>query len=151
VGALALGGLVGEVVGRAAAAIFDAVTAGSRVATATTADLPRLTIDAGRMPGIAQNIQSAQDAGLPSILNRETEQAIIDANRAAATRGFRGPGSPDEYPFASTTQGGAGARVSGVPLIEQKIQGGILSRFYQDFGIGQGDSFQVFVDWGGGG
>jgi RHS repeat-associated protein len=120
-------------------------------AVAVADDVPTLTIDAGRMPNIAQNIQTAQDSGLPSILNRETDQAIIDANRSAATKGFGGVGSPDEYPFASTMQGGAGAQVQGVPLLEQKIQGGVLSRFYQNYGIGQGDPFQVSVDWGGGG
>jgi len=45
-------------------------------------------------------------------------------------------------------QGGAGARVEGVPLGEQRIQGGVLSSFYQKFGIGQGDPFQVVVNWG---
>lgn len=54
-------------------------------------------------------------------------------------------GSPDEYPFASTLQGGAGARVAGVPLQEQRIQGRVLSRFYQKYGIGDGDQFGVAV------
>jgi len=79
----------------------------------------------------------------PSVLNRETDPDVIAANRAAATRDFDGEGSPDEYPFASTAQGGAGAQVQGVPLAEQRIQGGILSSFYRKFGIGQGDAFEV--------
>lgn len=94
------------------------------------------------MPGIAGNINAAQEAGLPSILTRTTDSDLIDANRAAATAGFNGAGSPDEYPFASTLEGGAGARIADVPIREQRIQGGILSRFYQNNGIGDGDQFR---------
>lgn len=71
--------------------------------------------------------------------------AINRANRAAACAGFCGPGSPDLYPFASTLQGGADARVAGVPLQEQFIQGGALRAFYAKYGIGEGDPFRVVV------
>ncbi len=108
-------------------------------------ELPTLEIDATRMPTIARNIDSAQRAGLPSLLNRETDPVIIQANRAAACAGFCGSGSPDEYPIASTIQDGAGAQVSGVPLAEQRIQGGVLSQFYRQYSIGQGDAFRVVV------
>jgi hypothetical protein len=107
--------------------------------------VPTLEIDAARMPSIARNVQSALDEGHPGILNRTTNDALIRSNRSAACQGFCGPGSPDEYPFASTLQGGAGARVAGVPLAEQRIQGGVLSRFYQKYGIGDGDPFRVVV------
>jgi hypothetical protein len=97
------------------------------------------------MPSIASNIQAAQDSGLPSVLNREVDPAAIAANRSAACAGFCGTGSPDEYPFASTQQGGAGSRVAGVPLSEQYIQGGVISQFYKRFAIGAGDPFRVIV------
>ena len=112
------------------------------------AQVPTLEIDASRMPNIARNIQTAIDEGQPDLLFRETDPGVISANRAAACAGFCGGGSPDEYPFASTMQGGAGARIEGVPLVEQRIQGGVLSSFYQKFGIGQGDPFRVSVNWG---
>ena len=108
-------------------------------------ELPTLEIDAGRMPNIASNVQSALDEGQPGVLNRITDPGQIASNRAAATSGFSGPGSPDECPFASTAQGGAGARVAGVPLAEQRIQGGVLSQFYARNGIGDGDPFAVKV------
>jgi len=108
-------------------------------------ELPTLEIDAGRMPNIASNVQSALDEGQPGVLNRITDPGQIASNRAAATSGFSGPGSPDEYPFASTAQGGAGARVAGVPLAEQRIQSGVLSQFYARNGIGDGDPFAVKV------
>jgi hypothetical protein len=59
-----------------------------------------------------------------------------------------GEQSPDEYPFASTYEGGSGAQVLGVPLAEQRIQGGSLSRFYQQNNIGDGDQFLVRVSGG---
>lgn len=110
--------------------------------------LPALEINAARMPNIAQNIQNALDEGQPSILTRQTLQAMIRANRAAACAGFCGPESPDEYPFASTLEGGAGAHVESVPLSKQNIQGGTLASFYQQYGIGPGGQFQVTVNWG---
>ena len=111
------------------------------------ATLPRLVIDSQKMPNIASNIRAAIAQGKPMVLNRTTIQADIDANRAAACAGFCGaPLSPDEYPFASSMQGGAGARIAGVPLREQRIQGGVLSSFYRKFGIGHGDPFEVVVN-----
>jgi hypothetical protein len=107
--------------------------------------LPILQIDANIMPNIARNIQAALDEGYPSVLTREMNRAQIRANRGEAIAGFHGPGSPDEYPFASTQQGGAGARVASVPLAQQRIQGGVLSQFYQMYDIGQGDSFRVEI------
>lgn len=97
------------------------------------------------MPNIADNIQNAQANGAPSILTRTTDQSRIVANRTVATAAFRGPGSADEYPFASTYEGGAGAFVRGVPLGELWIQGGVLSRFYQDYGLVDGSRFNVSV------
>jgi RHS repeat-associated protein len=119
---------------------------GAGIAARAAEDLPTLEVDAGRMPNIARNFQSAIDEGQPSVLNRTTDPALIRANRAAACAGFCGPGSPDEYPFASTLQGGAGARVAGVPLQEQFIQGALLRNFYAKYGIGEGDPFQVTVN-----
>jgi hypothetical protein len=130
---LLLGGGIGGVGGRLGAG------------RATPVEYPAVQFSRGRVPAIADNIASAQAAGHPAVLNRVTDPAIIDAHRAAATRGWRGPGSPDEYPFASTAQGGEGAQVVGVPLREQRIQGGILSRFYQESGVGDGDPFRVEV------
>lgn len=97
------------------------------------------------MPNIARNVQSAIDEGQPDVLTRTTDNALIRANRAAACSGFCGPGSPDEYPFASTLEGGAGARVAGVPVQEQYIQGAMLRNFYAKYGIGDGGIFRVVV------
>jgi len=37
----------------------------------------------------------------------------------------------DEYPYASTYEGGAGASVRAVPAPENALQGGLLSAFYK--------------------
>ena len=52
-------------------------------------------------------------------------------------------GVPDEYPFASTYEGGKGAFVADVPQSEQNIQGGVLAQFYRIYGIQDGDQFKV--------
>ena len=57
-----------------------------------------------------------------------------------------GPGlSADEYPFASTYQGGERAFVQIVPIKEQWIQGGALAQFYSKFNIVDGDKFNVII------
>jgi hypothetical protein len=108
-------------------------------------DLPTRRVDRARLPSIAANIQAAQTTGHPSILTRTTDPRVIAANRAAACRGFCGPGSPDEYPFASTIEGGSGARVASVPLAEQRVQGGLLRAFYEGSNIADGGRFRVIV------
>jgi hypothetical protein len=54
-------------------------------------------------------------------------------------------GSCDEYPFASTSEGGANSRTEEVDQDEQNCQGGTLSRAYQNQGIGEGDGFLVVI------
>ncbi len=108
-------------------------------------NLPVLEIDSDIMPNIADNIQTAQENGAPSVLTRLEDQAAIHENRAAAISGFTGTGSPDEYPFSSTYEGGAGAYVSGVPMEEQRIQGGVISQFYQNNKIVDGSKFRVLA------
>ena len=51
--------------------------------------------------------------------------------------------SLDEYPFACAAQGGCGSFVRAVPVGEQNYQGGVLSRFFQDYGVMPGDPFRV--------
>lgn len=53
--------------------------------------------------------------------------------------------SHDEYPFASTREGGAGAWVGPVPVAEHSQQGKILRDFYQSFGYVAGTRFRVVV------
>lgn len=51
--------------------------------------------------------------------------------------------SLDEYPFACSAQGGCGSFVRSVPQGERSYQGGVLSRFFQNNGVGVGDPSNV--------
>jgi hypothetical protein len=106
--------------------------------------LPVFIVDSKRTPAIAAHIRAAQAAGKPAILHRALPTPRD--RRPGACRGWRGPGSCDEYPFASTIEGGPGkASTAGVPLREQKLQGGDLLAFYRRHRIGNGDAFVVVV------
>ena len=112
-------------------------------------DLKVVPISVTLMPKIATHIALAQTAGHPQELTRaDLERTLL--NRAAALAnyppGTAGPGmSWDEYPFASTTQGGAGASVMPVPVREQSIQGGTIAACYLLENINVGDSFWVVI------
>ena len=111
-------------------------------------DLPTIEFDQST-PNVSTNIREALEEGKPSVLSRETNKDVIAKNRREALRGkenLREPGtSLDEFPFASTKEGGSGARVKAVPVREQSVQGGKLSQFFQRNNIKQGDKFKVKV------
>jgi hypothetical protein len=98
------------------------------------------------MPNIASNIENAQMAGHPSTLTYGGP-GMNSVNRPIATEGIpRVPGlSIDEYPFACTNEGGAGAWIGHVPPGEQFIQGGVISDFLQRNGLQAGDAFTVII------
>jgi hypothetical protein len=108
-------------------------------------ELPTLEVDSSKMPNISENIREAIESGQPSVLTRTEDPVQIRVNRTTACAGFCGEGSPDEYPFASTAEGGEGAQVRGVPIEEQRIQGAVLKNFYTKYGIHDGDIFRVVV------
>jgi len=114
--------------------------------------IPRVPIMIYRkstLPKIANHIASAQARGQRRLLRRITNPRLIAQNRRAACRGFVRPNPPntscDEYPFASTVEGGTGASTRGVPPWEQNVQGGIISSFYRVNSIQNGDRFRVRV------
>lgn len=53
--------------------------------------------------------------------------------------------SCDEYPFASSMEGGAGARTMWVPINENNRQGEKMSGFYSNNQIQSGDNYVVEV------
>jgi RHS repeat-associated protein len=122
-------------------------TPSSSYATNTAGQVPTVQFSRTRAPGIAQNFDDAVANGAPTQLNR-VSAATRDANKRAALRG-QSPApagqSLDEYPFACTAQGGCGSFVRSVPAAEQSYQGGVLSRFFQNNGVGVGDPFNVVI------
>lgn len=108
-------------------------------------DLKIVVIDAAKMPFISRNIQLAWSDGIPSVLTRNSAKQA--ANRAAACGKFvpKYGGSCDEFSFATTDEGGSGARTEEVPLREQRCQGGAVTGGYAKAGVGQGDNFLVVI------
>ncbi|MCW7538558.1 NucA/NucB deoxyribonuclease domain-containing protein [Aquabacterium sp. A7-Y] len=51
----------------------------------------------------------------------------------------------DEYPFASTLEGGTDSSVRAVPEREQRVQGGSLSGFYTQHNMTRGSKFRVVL------
>lgn len=83
-------------------------------------------------------------AGHPDIL---THGGNSNLNRAAALRDVPNvPGlSRDEYPFASSIEGGAGSWVGHIPAKQQQAQGGLIADFLRRFNILPGDQYRVVI------
>jgi RHS repeat-associated protein len=106
--------------------------------------LPKLEISASKYPELAQNISHAQRAGHPNVLTHGSDAA---ANRAAALDGvpnIRGL-SRDEYPFASSMEGGGGSWVGHIPVSQQQAQGGLITQIIRQNGLGVGDQYKVVI------
>lgn len=120
--------------------------------------LPIANFPVGTYPYISPNIQADQadtQRGAPGIsaLHRNSPSEV-DANRNAACSTARqtalGPPptgmdvpSCDEYPFASTQEGGSTSRIAWVPLAENNTQGNTLIDFYRQSRVMTGDAFYV--------
>jgi fibro-slime domain-containing protein/RHS repeat-associated protein len=94
-------------------------------------------------PHIGDHIQDAQDGFHPMLLHRMINDAQRDRNRRLACAGVAP--SCDEYPFASTYEGGLGASTATVPLWENRVQGGYIGAFYARALLRDGGMFAVVV------
>ncbi|MGN6451412.1 MAG: NucA/NucB deoxyribonuclease domain-containing protein [Brucella intermedia] len=106
-----------------------------------------LPISSTIMPNIATHISTAQSTGQPGYLTR-VASPLARINRRLATGKLPSAGfgkSWDEYPFASSLQGGFGASVAAVPARENLIQGGVVALCYRLETINPGDNFFVVV------
>lgn len=110
-------------------------------------DLKVVVFDAAKMPFITRNVSLAWREGHESVLTKDS--ALQDVNRSkACPRKFKKTypkSSCDEYPFASTEEGGEGARTEEVHKDEQYCQGGTLSTSYRYQHIQDGDRFLVVI------
>jgi hypothetical protein len=106
--------------------------------------LPELKISRSKYPQLADNIENAQKAGHPNVL---THGGNARANRKAATSGVPQIKNTtrDEYPFASSKEGGAGSWVGHVPGSQNSAQGGLISNFVQKNNIKPGDKYRVVI------
>jgi hypothetical protein len=108
------------------------------------AALPELQISASKYPNLAENILNAQQAGHSQIL---TAGGDIAANRAAALEGVPNITglSRDEYPFASSQEGGVGAWVGHIPVSQQNAQGALIKNFIKANNITPGTQYKVVI------
>ncbi|WP_432978319.1 LamG-like jellyroll fold domain-containing protein [Dactylosporangium sp. CA-233914] len=119
--------------------------------------LPVHEIDSDRFPDIADNFRNYKRNGGSPILTRQTGRANIDTNRRRAQAGLPRPNglgtdvndqelSWEEFPPASTKEGGPGATVRLVNK-EQNVTHGRdhLNEFYKRNNISNGDQFYVRV------
>jgi len=102
------------------------------------------------MPYISVNIYQAQyTRDRPMLLTYLENPALAEINRTAACGRFNNErrrglhpaplNSCDEYPFASTAEGGLNAVCGGVPRTENDDQRLLMSSFYRSYyGLGQG-------------
>ncbi|WP_165759447.1 NucA/NucB deoxyribonuclease domain-containing protein [Mycobacterium decipiens] len=132
----------------------------SKPGCVNTSYTPTITSLVG-LGDLTKNIRTGQSHGLPGApgttpLTRLADKQAIKRNREAAcgtarTRelgprplSIRNP-SCDEYPFASTYQGGAHTSIAWVSVEENSRGGGNLSQFYQDNHVLDGDAYFVKV------
>ncbi|MBA4861340.1 hypothetical protein H1V43_08045 [Streptomyces sp. PSKA54] len=110
-------------------------------------ELPVFVVDGKRKPKIAINDASAIARGKPWLLNTMRDKDAAELNRefAGCKAVWAGPDSCDEYPFASTYQGGLGAQVMGVPKWENDQQGRDMSAFLRRNRMKRGDPFLVWT------
>ncbi|MGC1301319.1 MAG: NucA/NucB deoxyribonuclease domain-containing protein [Caulobacteraceae bacterium] len=121
---------------------------GTTEPNATGREAPTFALQRKILPGIGANVDAAIGEGHPSKLHRLEIQPLRRKNRRDALRGLGArpkDQSYDEYPPASSQEGGAGARVALVPRSEQNVQGGQLSAFYRKHKIKHGDPFHIKV------
>jgi uncharacterized Zn-binding protein involved in type VI secretion len=121
-------------------------TTANNMQAGTAIGMPVLEFSETDFPGKTKNMK--QKMNKRKVLSRETNRRAKRRNRRAAlaTSLPAGAGlSLDEFPFASSQQGGAGAAVSAIPESEQHAQGGKMSSFYQKHNIKKGQKFVVRV------
>lgn len=135
----------------------DGATMGFTVSA--SANLPVMIYSKTEFPVIAQGIEDAIKKGHPDVLTRlhpKLDKKRINNQRAAATRplkkeGRKNPASKpaghtvDEYPFASTAEGGKGAHTVWAPEAEQQAQAQLIRNFNRNFNIQPGGQYRVMV------
>ncbi|RUT05077.1 hypothetical protein DSM106972_038980 [Dulcicalothrix desertica PCC 7102] len=144
-----------------------ALADGELALSKTNKEFPVMTINALDLPCIGAHIRYAQSRNRPSLLtysgpnksknNRQEACSSFRNNHLSKINRRRGVTDArkkefrdialtcDEYPFASTVQGGVGASVWGVPKREQDKQDDVIRNFYNANKMTGGEEFRVEV------
>lgn len=112
-------------------------------------ELPVAQFEERLFPGVNDNLAEALARGESPIVERLTGRRNIRRNRRQAQQGLDRPPAEmtwEEFPFASSSQGGRGAITTLVERAENNRQGGFLSAFYAKHGIQNGDPFYVLPE-----
>jgi hypothetical protein len=144
-----------ELVGEGEVRFMVASSASSRVNRCTPQksltdgaceDLKFVIFDAAKMPFITRNISEAWKSGKEGVLTKDSGAETRNRKEVCLKSFPRAHGGEcDEYPFASTRQGGRGAREMEVPARENRCQGGTLNAQQIIRGIQDGDDYLVVV------
>ncbi len=128
-----------------------AIGLGSHFAKTQAQSLPIYVISVHQTPTIANHVSQAMKSGKPWQLTYigVDNDNLKNRNRYHACKELDSPRPTgyqcDEYPFATTYQGGEGASAVLVPAHENSIQGGQLSDFYQRNNLRNGSHFLVGI------
>ncbi|MGX7827604.1 NucA/NucB deoxyribonuclease domain-containing protein [Actinokineospora sp. 24-640] len=129
-----------------AESMVEQCTAAVALTTKRCGDLKVVIMDAVKMPYITRNISLAWAEGKDFILTKNSKPR--DQNYKLACGAFvkkYADGECDEYPFAMSIQGGAGARTEEVPRREQRCQGAAIGNATRWQGIKAGEDFLVII------
>ena len=110
--------------------------------------LPVLEFDSNEFKQKTANMQSKMGPNGERTLTRQTSKSAIRRTRKAALKGKTKAGkgkSLDEFPFASSKEGGKNANVMAISRKEQHKQGGKMSGFYKKHKIKNGKKYIVRV------
>ncbi|WP_007509135.1 MULTISPECIES: NucA/NucB deoxyribonuclease domain-containing protein [Pseudofrankia] len=117
--------------------------------------VPTYVLHRSAYPNVWLGDLDAIVAGKPTTLHRlidgkDPSGRTRQSNRNAACAGFVASGpldTCDEYPYASTLEGGAGGHTWHVPSTENSLHGSQdLGKFYTDNRLFNGEAFHVVLD-----
>lgn len=140
--------------------ILDRLNAPITMHSGVPNNLPNMVYSREKMPVISKNIEDGIKNGHPSILTRlnpTDDKKLIKSQRAKATWPLRSQAkkdpttkpanhSIDEYPFASTAEGGKGSQTVWAPVSEQQAQSALIRNFNRQNKIQPGDKYNVVVE-----
>lgn len=114
--------------------------------------LPVFLVSKAETPGHWDLVKKAQAKGQPKILTRHTDKKAIRRNRYRSQAPMRKTlpqkkvpkgKDIDEYPYASSQQGGTGATVVLNLSTDNQTAGRNLGAFFKKNNISDGDSYEV--------
>ena len=114
---------------------------------------PTFKVSRKQYPNHARMLENAKNKGHSlTNLTRGSGTRAAQKNRYESQKAIRkqqgGPPTGfdyDEFPYASTKQGGAGAHVEPVPSAENQAAGRDLGQFYREYNIHEDDLFDVEI------